>query len=195
MQPGGLRAVYRSEAGSGGGHGLRVSGNRRQAMLSSEDNDLLCRVGRGTPMGELLRHYWMPVPALERAARARRSAQEGPPARARTWWRSATRRARSGCFAANCPHRGASLFFGRNEEVRTSLLVPRLEVGRARALRRHAERAGGEHLQGQGARARLSVPGRERRDLDLHGTAADGAARSRRSRSTRCPPSRSTRRS
>ena len=35
-------------------------------MLSSEDNDLLCRVGRGTPMGELLRHYWMPcLPSTE----------------------------------------------------------------------------------------------------------------------------------
>ena len=35
-------------------------------MLSSEDNDLLCRVGRGTPMGELLRHYWMPcLPSSE----------------------------------------------------------------------------------------------------------------------------------
>ena len=29
-------------------------------MLSREDNELLCRVGRGTPMGNLLRHYWMP---------------------------------------------------------------------------------------------------------------------------------------
>jgi len=26
-------------------------------MLSKEDNELLCRVGRGTPMGELLRQY------------------------------------------------------------------------------------------------------------------------------------------
>jgi hypothetical protein len=30
-------------------------------MLSKRDNDLLCRVGRGTPMGELMRQYWMPV--------------------------------------------------------------------------------------------------------------------------------------
>ena len=40
-------------------------------MLSSEDNELLCRVGRGTPMGELLRHYWMPcLPASELPAPA-----------------------------------------------------------------------------------------------------------------------------
>ena len=35
-------------------------------MLSREDNELLCRVGRGTPMGDLLRHYWMPcLPSTE----------------------------------------------------------------------------------------------------------------------------------
>src|SRR5712691_7103296 len=43
----------------------------RRAMLSSEDNELMCRVGRGTPMGELLRHYWMPcLPSTEVRARA-----------------------------------------------------------------------------------------------------------------------------
>ena len=30
-------------------------------MLSKQDNELLCRVGRGTPMGELMRQYWLPV--------------------------------------------------------------------------------------------------------------------------------------
>ena len=30
-------------------------------MLSKEDNELLCRVGPGTPMGSLLREYWIPV--------------------------------------------------------------------------------------------------------------------------------------
>ena len=35
-------------------------------MLTREDNELMCRVGRGTPMGELLRQYWMPgLPAAE----------------------------------------------------------------------------------------------------------------------------------
>jgi 5,5'-dehydrodivanillate O-demethylase len=33
-------------------------------MLSREDNERLTRVGPGTPMGELLRRYWMPVAAL-----------------------------------------------------------------------------------------------------------------------------------
>jgi len=33
-------------------------------MLSKEDNERLVRVGPGTPMGELLRRYWMPIGAL-----------------------------------------------------------------------------------------------------------------------------------
>ena len=30
-------------------------------MLSTQDNELLCRVGPGTPMGELMRQYWAPA--------------------------------------------------------------------------------------------------------------------------------------
>ena len=35
-------------------------------MLSTEDNELLCRSGRGTLMGDLLRQYWLPaIPSRE----------------------------------------------------------------------------------------------------------------------------------
>ena len=34
-------------------------------MISKEENELLCRTGRGTPMGELFRRFWLPV-ALSR---------------------------------------------------------------------------------------------------------------------------------
>lgn len=30
-------------------------------MLSAEDNEILTRVGPGTPMGELMRRYWTPA--------------------------------------------------------------------------------------------------------------------------------------
>ena len=30
-------------------------------MLSQADNELLTRSGKGTPMGELLRRFWMPA--------------------------------------------------------------------------------------------------------------------------------------
>ena len=32
-------------------------------MLSVQDNKTLTRVGKGTPMGELMRRYWHPVAA------------------------------------------------------------------------------------------------------------------------------------
>ncbi|MDE2900003.1 MAG: phthalate 4,5-dioxygenase, partial [Chloroflexota bacterium] len=30
-------------------------------MLTHEDNELICRVGPGTPMGEVMRRYWHPL--------------------------------------------------------------------------------------------------------------------------------------
>jgi len=30
-------------------------------MLSKDDNELLCRVGPGTPTGNLMRQYWIPA--------------------------------------------------------------------------------------------------------------------------------------
>ena len=30
-------------------------------MLTREENEMLTQVGRGTPGGEMLRRYWMPV--------------------------------------------------------------------------------------------------------------------------------------
>src|SRR3989441_4025648 len=84
-------------------------------MLSREENELLCRVGPGTPMGELLRQYWMPfLPSTELAK------PDEPPKKVRLLGEDlvAFRDTRGdvGLFPVNCPHRGASLFFGRNEE-------------------------------------------------------------------------------
>ena len=38
-------------------------------MLSAARNDMLTRVGRGTPMGNLLRRYWMPIGGASELAR------------------------------------------------------------------------------------------------------------------------------
>ena len=83
-------------------------------MLSKEDNELLCRVGRGTPMGDLLRQYWIPVLFdWELVA-------DGPPERVRLMgedlvaFRDTDRRV--GLISEFCGHRLASLYFGRNEE-------------------------------------------------------------------------------
>jgi phenylpropionate dioxygenase-like ring-hydroxylating dioxygenase large terminal subunit len=84
-------------------------------MLSEQDNDLLCRVGKGTPMGDLMRQYWIPaVLTTELLAR------DGPPMRVKLLGEELIAfRASSGAIGLiqnACPHRGASMFFGRNEE-------------------------------------------------------------------------------
>src|SRR5262245_55516261 len=84
-------------------------------MLSAADNELVCRVGPGTPMGEMMRRYWMPgmlsseLPAPDCAPV--RVMLLGEPLIA---WRDS--HGRVGMMQNYCPHRGASMFYGRNEE-------------------------------------------------------------------------------
>src|SRR5262249_15985808 len=84
-------------------------------MLSTEDNELLCRVGPGMPMGAFMREYWLPAFMPSELPEA-----DGAPMRLRLLGENLIAfRVTSGKFglmAHNCPHRGASLFFGRNEE-------------------------------------------------------------------------------
>jgi len=84
-------------------------------MLSQEDNELLCRVGKGTPMGELLRRFWLP--ALLSAELAE---PDGHPKRLRIMGEDLLAfrdsRGQVGIVEAYCPHKLAPLFFGRNEE-------------------------------------------------------------------------------
>ena len=84
-------------------------------MLSVEDNELLTRVGRGQPMGNLLRRFWHPV-----LLSSELPGPDCPPVRVRLMgerlvaFRDTS--GRVGLLAEACPHRRASLFFGRNEE-------------------------------------------------------------------------------
>jgi phthalate 4,5-dioxygenase len=84
-------------------------------MLSKEDNELLCRVGPGTPMGDLMRQYWLPAMLSSELpspdcdlVRAMLLGEQLIAFR--------DSNGKVGLLANNCPHRGASLFFGRNEE-------------------------------------------------------------------------------
>jgi len=83
-------------------------------MLSVADNELMCRVGPGTPMGNLLREYWIPAMTPDDLT------PDGPPMRMRLLGENLIAfMSTSGGIALvqnACPHRGASLFFGRNEE-------------------------------------------------------------------------------
>ncbi|MBX5436685.1 MAG: Rieske 2Fe-2S domain-containing protein, partial [Alicyclobacillaceae bacterium] len=84
-------------------------------MLSREDNELLCRVGPGTPMGNLMRQYWIPALLSSELPKP-----DCDPVRVMLLGEKliAFRDSlgRVGLIQNHCPHRGASLFFGRNSE-------------------------------------------------------------------------------
>src|SRR5664279_2668429 len=84
-------------------------------MLSPEENELICRVGPGTPMGSMIREYWTPALLCSELP-----AGDGPPLRIRLLGEDLvafrTTSGAVGLIANACPHRGASMFFGRNEE-------------------------------------------------------------------------------
>jgi phthalate 4,5-dioxygenase oxygenase subunit len=83
-------------------------------MLSREDNELLTRVDRGTPMGNTMRRYWIPA-----ALASELPERDGAPVRVRLLGEDLVAfrdtEGRIGLLDEYCPHRRASLFFGRNE--------------------------------------------------------------------------------
>jgi len=83
-------------------------------MLSA-DNEFLTQSGPGTPMGNLLRRFWMPALLSEELPE-----RDGPPKKIRILGEDllAFRQTdgRVGIVEPHCPHRGANLYFGRNEE-------------------------------------------------------------------------------
>jgi phthalate 4,5-dioxygenase oxygenase subunit len=84
-------------------------------MLKQEENELVTRVGPGTSMGSVMRHYWMPALLSSEVPRP-----DSDPVRVRLLGENLIgfrdTNGAVGLVAENCPHRGASLFFGRNEE-------------------------------------------------------------------------------
>src|SRR5687767_8646070 len=84
-------------------------------MLSAQDNDYMCRVGPGTPMGNFIRQYW--IPAL---MPIELPSPDCPPVRLRLLGENLiafrVTSGEVGIIQNACPHRGASMFFGRNEE-------------------------------------------------------------------------------
>jgi nitrite reductase/ring-hydroxylating ferredoxin subunit len=84
-------------------------------MLKREENELVTRVGPGTQMGTVMRHYWMPAMLSSEVPRP-----DSDPVRVRLLGENLIgfrdTNGTVGLVAENCPHRGASLFFGRNEE-------------------------------------------------------------------------------
>src|SRR5271165_5518914 len=84
-------------------------------MLTSEENQRLTITNPGTPAGEYFRRYWLPALLSEEVA-----ASDGPPVRVRLLGEDLLAfrdtEGRIGIVDERCPHRRASLFWGRNEE-------------------------------------------------------------------------------
>jgi phenylpropionate dioxygenase-like ring-hydroxylating dioxygenase large terminal subunit len=84
-------------------------------MLSLADNELLARTGPGTGMGEYFRRYWQPIALSRELAEA-----DGAPIRVQVMGECLLAfrdtHGRVGLIEPRCAHRGADLFFGRNEE-------------------------------------------------------------------------------
>jgi len=83
--------------------------------MQREDNEFLTRTGPGTPMGELFRRYWIPALSADDL-----SSRDCAPVRVRLLGENLVAFRDTGGQVAliteGCPHRGASLFLGRNEE-------------------------------------------------------------------------------
>jgi phthalate 4,5-dioxygenase len=83
-------------------------------MLTAEENDLLCRVEGDAPMGQLMRRHWMPALLPEQLV------ADGAPLRLKLLGEELVAfrdsNGRVGVLGEHCPHRKASLVYGRNEK-------------------------------------------------------------------------------
>lgn len=83
--------------------------------MTPEQNDILCRVEGAAPMGQLMRQHWLPACMIEEVAEP-----DCTPLRVRLLGENMVvfrdSRGRLGALDEQCPHRRASLAFGRNEE-------------------------------------------------------------------------------
>ena len=84
-------------------------------MLSERENDLITHIGAGTPMGELYRRFWLPVLVADELP-----TPDCTPVRMTVLGERLVAfrdtEGRVGVLDERCPHRMASLFWGRNEE-------------------------------------------------------------------------------
>jgi phenylpropionate dioxygenase-like ring-hydroxylating dioxygenase large terminal subunit len=84
-------------------------------MVNAVENEVLVRTGRGTPMGDLLRRYWIPVMLASELGEP-----DGPPERITLLGEKLLAfrdtQGRIGLIDEFCAHRRVSLWFGRNED-------------------------------------------------------------------------------
>ena len=88
--------------------------------MNAEQNQLITRIGPGTPCGQLMRHYWKPVALLDEFDPALDPSMALRPVKALrilgqdlVLFKDAS--GQFGLLDRDCPHRGADLSFGRRE--------------------------------------------------------------------------------
>ena len=145
-------------------------------MLTAARNEMLTRVGPGTPMGELLRRYWFPVAGASELDKA-------PIKPVRLLGEDLVLykdlSGRFGLVDRHCPHRRADLVLWLGRGERHPLQLSRLADGRARPLHRAALRGcrpSESARQGALRHHRLSGARARRSPVGLHGTAAGARA-------------------
>ena len=84
-------------------------------MLTAEENELLTRTNADRPMGQYFRRFWQPAALSDELREA-----DGAPVRVTIMGEELIAfrdtEGRIGLVDAYCAHRGANLFFGRNEQ-------------------------------------------------------------------------------
>ncbi len=113
-------------------------------MITQEENELLTRVGPGTPAGTLLRRYWQPTALSEELP------EGGAPLPVRLLGENLflfrDDQGRIGLLGLHCSHRGADLSYGRLEDGGLRCIYHGwLYDIRGRCLDQPGEPAGGEH--------------------------------------------------
>ena len=88
--------------------------------MKAEHNELMTRIGPGTPCGALMRSYWQPVALLDEFNPALDARMAQRPVKAvrvlgQDFVLFKDAQGRWGLLDRDCPHRGADLSFGRNE--------------------------------------------------------------------------------
>ncbi len=88
--------------------------------MKAEQNELITRIGPGTPCGNLMRRYWQPVALVDEFNPALDPAMGVRPVKAvrllgQDFVLFKNADGSFGLLDRDCPHRGANLAFGRNE--------------------------------------------------------------------------------
>ncbi len=97
-------------------------------MMNAGDNDLMCRVEGTAPMGQIMRRHWLPALLTEEVPEP-----DSDPVRVRLLGEDLVAfrdsEGKVGLIGEFCPHRNASMFYGRNEECGLRCLYHGWKIG------------------------------------------------------------------